>query len=153
MFAFENTEDFAIDKPAGTPCPHLSSDRRCNIHDSRAKLGFSGCIKFDCHGAGQRVTQDVFAGKSWQDDAALILPMLHAFEAMRRVVDMEDLLAAAGKLPLKINDQAELDTLNTSLSAYTPWTQETLAKVRSSDLPARIKTFVASLKNYLPNHK
>ena len=31
--AFARSSDFAIDKPAGVPCPHLADDHRCSIHD------------------------------------------------------------------------------------------------------------------------
>lgn len=152
MFAFENTEDFAVDKPAGTPCPHLSADRRCKIHDTRAEQGFGGCIKFDCHGAGQRVSQDVFGGRTWQDAPALTLPMLHAFETMRLVVDLEDLLVAANALPLKPDHAAKHADLEHALAAHTPWTQDSLAQLKASNLPDRIRAFAASLGEYV-THK
>ncbi len=59
--AFTRSADFAIDKPAGRPCPNLSADFRCGIHDRLRPAGFPGCAAFDCFGAGQRVTAE-FAG-------------------------------------------------------------------------------------------
>jgi hypothetical protein len=53
---FAASADFAIDKPAGTPCRHLRSDFRCEIHEHLRDSGFRGCAVFDCFGAGQRVT-------------------------------------------------------------------------------------------------
>ena len=55
--AFVASADFAIDKPAGRPCPKLSSDFSCSIHDSLREHGFPGCAVFDCFGAGQQVVQ------------------------------------------------------------------------------------------------
>jgi hypothetical protein len=55
--AFSRSADFAIDKPAGRPCPNLTPDHRCGIHDRLRPAGFPGCAAFDCFGAGQRVTQ------------------------------------------------------------------------------------------------
>ncbi len=52
---FTTSADFAIDKPAGTPCPNLGADHRCTIHDTLRPSGFVGCVAFDCYGAGQRV--------------------------------------------------------------------------------------------------
>jgi hypothetical protein len=52
--AFSASADFAIDKPAGRACPHLSTDSRCGIHDRLAERGFPGCVAYDCFGAGQR---------------------------------------------------------------------------------------------------
>jgi hypothetical protein len=54
--AFAASADFALDKPAGTPCPNLRDDFRCGIHAQLATAGFRGCTVYDCFGAGQRVT-------------------------------------------------------------------------------------------------
>jgi hypothetical protein len=58
--AFSRSADFAIDKPAGAPCPNLRGDARCGVHDRLVPLGFRGCVAFDCFGAGQRAVQVVF---------------------------------------------------------------------------------------------
>jgi hypothetical protein len=60
--AFAASADFAIDKPAGVPCPNLRSDDGCSVHDRLRPLGFPGCAVFDCFGAGQQVTQVTFGG-------------------------------------------------------------------------------------------
>jgi hypothetical protein len=60
--AFQRSSDFAIDKPAGTPCPHLGGGQRCGIHTELRGRGFPGCDVFDCFGAGQRVVQGTFGG-------------------------------------------------------------------------------------------
>jgi Pentapeptide repeats (8 copies) len=54
--AFVRSADFAIDKPAGQPCPNLRVDLGCGIHDRLRERGFPGCEVFDCFGAGQHVT-------------------------------------------------------------------------------------------------
>jgi Pentapeptide repeats (8 copies) len=56
--AFAASADFAISKPAGTPCPNLLADHRCGIHDSLRQRGFTGCTVYDCFGAGQRVARE-----------------------------------------------------------------------------------------------
>ncbi|TKJ18353.1 pentapeptide repeat-containing protein [Blastococcus sp. CCUG 61487] len=74
--AFAASADFAVDKPPGTPCRHLRDDFRCGIHDRLRSSGFPGCVVFDCFGAGQRVTQETFGGRSWREspELAAILP-------------------------------------------------------------------------------
>ncbi len=62
--AFAASRDFAIDKPAGQPCPNLAG-LRCSIHDRLRQRGFPGCAAYDCFGSGQRVTQ-AFAGRDWR---------------------------------------------------------------------------------------
>lgn len=54
--AFARSADFAIDKPAGVPCPHLDLGSRCTIHADLRARGFPGCVVFDCFGAGQATT-------------------------------------------------------------------------------------------------
>ena len=62
--AFAASADFALDKPAGTPCPKLGGDLGCGIHADLRERGFAGCAVFDCFGAGQQVVQDTFGGRT-----------------------------------------------------------------------------------------
>lgn len=61
--AFAASADFAIDKPAGTPCPNLRPDHGCGIHATLRERGFTGCTVYDCFGAGQQVVQVTFGGR------------------------------------------------------------------------------------------
>ncbi|MFI9600239.1 pentapeptide repeat-containing protein [Streptomyces sp. NPDC052043] len=63
---FAASADFALDKPAGKPCPNLRDDHRCGIHTRLRQQGFSGCTVYDCFGAGQKVSQVVFGGRDWR---------------------------------------------------------------------------------------
>jgi uncharacterized protein YjbI with pentapeptide repeats len=85
--AFAASADFAIDKPAGQPCPNLRADFRCGIHDRLRTQGFAGCTAYDCFGAGQRVTA-AFAGSNWRDPA--VAPGMFAAYAVAR--DLHELL-------------------------------------------------------------
>lgn len=69
MPAFARSSEFAIDKPAGRPCPNLAGSL-CSIHDALRPQGFAGCVVFDCLGAGQHVTQVVFGGRLSPEDGA-----------------------------------------------------------------------------------
>jgi hypothetical protein len=53
---FTKSADFALDKPAGEPCPNLGDDFRCTIHKDLRSKGFQGCTVYDCFGAGQAIT-------------------------------------------------------------------------------------------------
>lgn len=92
--AFVRSSDFAIDKPAGHPCPNLRADLRCGIHADLRDRGFVGCTVFDCLGAGQHVTQVVLGGLDWRtdDDTAEVVvevfPVVRAlFELLRYAVE------------------------------------------------------------------
>jgi uncharacterized protein YjbI with pentapeptide repeats len=86
---FARSADFAIDKPAGTPCPNLSDDFRCGIHSRLRTTGFVGCTVYDCFGAGQQVSQVTFGGSDWRDSAETAAEMHTVFPIMR---DLHELL-------------------------------------------------------------
>jgi hypothetical protein len=92
---FARSADFAIDKPAGTPCPELVDGFRCGIHDRLRPAGFAGCTAFDCFGAGQRVAQVVFGGRDWRQHPETAPAMFDAFTAMRTLHELLWYLRAA----------------------------------------------------------
>ncbi len=83
---FFRSADFAIDKPAGQPCPNLAADYRCRIHRDLKATGFDGCVSFDCFGAGQHVSQGTFGGISWREAEAEA--MFAAFDVMRQLHEL-----------------------------------------------------------------
>ena len=75
--AFRASADFAIDKPARTPCPNLRRDALCGIHSHLRQHGFPGCAVFDCFGAGQQTVQVTFGGSTRRhDDMLSVLEIL-----------------------------------------------------------------------------
>jgi hypothetical protein len=144
--AFDRSEAFAIDKPNGAPCPNLDACGRCAIYAERGRLGFSGCVDYDCLGAGQRVTAELFGGRSWQDEPALLAPMIRAFAIMRQVHELALLLREAGKADLSHEECRTLGQLERSLESKSGWTISRLAAFERSALPGRVRAFLASLR-------
>lgn len=141
--AFDRSPMFAIDKPAGEACPHLDSRGGCTIHDDRGDRGFPGCIQFDCLGAGQRVTQQVFAGRSWRADRSLIGPMSQAFSILLRAHDTLSLLAGAEQLDLSPGDRRILDALRIAI-------EEAGADAEAiAALQGQARDFLSSLRLYV----
>jgi uncharacterized protein YjbI with pentapeptide repeats len=97
--AFSASADFAIDKPAGHPCPHLQADFRCGIHTGLRERGFRGCAVYDCFGAGQQVSQVTFGGRDWRQDPLAATQMYAVFPVMRQLHELLWHLAAALALP------------------------------------------------------
>jgi uncharacterized protein YjbI with pentapeptide repeats len=97
--AFSASADFAIDKPAGHPCPHLQADFRCGIHTGLRDRGFRGCAVYDCFGAGQQVSQVTFGGRDWRQDPLAATQMYAVFPVMRQLHELLWHLAAALALP------------------------------------------------------
>lgn len=113
--SFDRSSLFAIDKAAGQPCPHLDGCGACGIHRRRAELGFRGCIEFDCLGAGQRVTQQIFKGRSWMEDRSLRAQMCQAFSTVLRAHECLLLLREAESLPLSSFDRRKLAELQMAI--------------------------------------
>ncbi|WTW97634.1 pentapeptide repeat-containing protein [Streptomycetaceae bacterium NBC_01309] len=85
---FAKSADFAADKPGGTPCGNLRADHTCGIHRDLRREGFSGCTVFDCFGAGQKVSQVTFAGRSWRGSPDVARPMFDVFPVMRQLHEL-----------------------------------------------------------------
>jgi hypothetical protein len=128
--AFDRSPLFAFDKPAGEPCANLSARGRCAIHAERTARGFAGCEAYDCLGAGQAVTQDLFGGMSWRDDPALLRPMMEAFVVMRSVQETRQLLGQAAELALPRATKAVLRDHARRLAPQTGWTWPDVASHR-----------------------
>lgn len=145
-FAFDRSEQFAVDKAAGEVCLHLTTCAACGIHAERARRGFSGCVRYDCLGAGQRVVQELFGGASWQDQPDLLQPMLRAFAVVRRAHEVLVLLEAAKRLPLARAERWELERLERSVQAMAlqartaPWNE---------GLTLRVQRFLQSLRRHV----
>lgn len=143
---FDRSDMFAFDKPGGEACRNLLPGHACRIHDSLEADGFSGCVRFDCHGAGQRVVQEVFGGRSWQDDPALIRPMSEAFRVMRHVHDLLVLLREADRLPLTATQRHELGALEAALSPEDGWDRAALSEFENGGVAGEVAAFLKGLR-------
>ncbi|MEU5598338.1 pentapeptide repeat-containing protein [Streptomyces sp. NPDC020298] len=106
---FARSADFALDKPAGQPCPNLRGDHRCGIHTRLRDKGFTGCTVYDCFGAGQKVSQVTFGGRDWRtgsrEDARR---MFDVFPVVRQLHELLWYLTEALGLPAARPVHAEL---------------------------------------------
>lgn len=96
---FAKSADFAVNKNAGTPCRNLGADYRCGIHPVLRERGYQGCTVFDCFGAGQKISQQTFGGRSWREDPDTARQMFEAFPVMRQLHELLWYLAEALELP------------------------------------------------------
>ena len=109
--AFTKSSDFAIDKPAGTPCPNLGTDHRCTIHDRLREEGFAGCTAYDCFGAGQRLAQETFGGRDWREYDEVAAPMLAALPVVRGLHEVLWYLLEAVQRPEAASLRADLEAV------------------------------------------
>lgn len=146
--AFDKSDLFGVDKPAGIPCQHLHLDDKCGIHDGLTDRGFSGCVSYDCLGAGQRVTQQVFGGKSWRDNPDLARPMFEAFRIMRKVQELLQLLETADMLPLTGDQQDARVDLVVELSPADGWDMAGLERFERLDINGDVQEFLQGLQEH-----
>ncbi|MFI6504057.1 pentapeptide repeat-containing protein [Nonomuraea typhae] len=85
---FARSADFALDKAAGRPCPNLSEDFRCGIHSRLRGEGFTGCTVYECFGAGQKVAQVTYGGRSWRQEPATAEEMFAVFPVVRQLHEL-----------------------------------------------------------------
>ncbi|PID36620.1 MAG: hypothetical protein CR993_04555 [Rhodobacterales bacterium] len=148
--AFDHGPSFAFDKAAGTPCPNLAPNFTCTIHETLAQQGFPGCTRYDCKGAGQRISTEVFPHENWRDTPSRKADILDAFATLRRVHEGLELIQTAEKLPLPADKRAELAKITAHYLPETPWTPESLARFDADHLPTRLATFLRSLAPLVP---
>jgi hypothetical protein len=117
--AFRASADFAIDKPARTPCPNLRRDALCGIHSHLREHGFGGCVVFDCFGAGQRTTQHTFGGRTWRESPELARAMFAVLPVMRQLHESLWYLAEAAVLPAAAPLAGEVRALRERMEALT----------------------------------
>lgn len=145
-FEFEVSDEFAISKPAEAACPNLDECGQCEVHDELEDLGFRGCAVFECYGAGQRVTQELFGGRTWQEDAALIQPMAGRFRQVRRLHELLMLLEASSSLSLPPIDEAQRIFLAERVDAMV--TEGASAK-SAEELGKDVHVFLRSLQRHV----
>lgn len=125
---FDAAQGFGFDKPAETPCQHLCADHRCGIHDDLIERGFSGCVAFDCLGAGQRLTAQAearFGSAQWRERPEVARWLMAAYPRMRRVQELLATLTLAATLPGSPEGLAELATeLEADAPDWSAWTPE-----------------------------
>jgi uncharacterized protein YjbI with pentapeptide repeats len=130
--------DFAIDKPAGHPCPNLLDDFRCGIHDQLRPRGFPGCTVFDCLGAGQKVAQVTFRGRDWRQAPEAAPLMFEVFGIMRGLHELlwhlDHALRLKAAAPLRDELRAGFD----ETEALTRLGPEELAKVDVNERRAAV---------------
>jgi hypothetical protein len=95
---FRVSHGFAFDKAAGEPCRHLDGAYRCSIHTQLREQGMGGCTAYECFGAGQQVTQILYAGASWRTQPDGGAEMFEVFAVVQRLHEMLVLLDQAWAL-------------------------------------------------------
>lgn len=150
--AFDRSAWFAFDKRADEACPELLESNRCRLHARLEPSGNSGCANYDCYGAGQRVTQELFPGVSWRRAPELRRAMTAAFLRLRDVQELRLLLHQAARLPLGETAQAESTRLLGLLEPAEGFTPAKLAELDVATLKSAVGGYLRALRPLVERH-
>ncbi|WTU23150.1 pentapeptide repeat-containing protein [Streptomyces sp. NBC_00073] len=139
---FAKSNDFAVNKAAGTPCTNLQQDFRCGIHTRLRDKGFQGCTVFDCFGAGQQVSQVTFGGRDWRAHPGTAGSMYEAFPVMRQLHELLFYVTEALTLTAAAPVHAELRRAQTETAQWTAAEADALATLDVGALRGRINTLL-----------
>jgi hypothetical protein len=108
---------------------------------------------YDCWGAGQRITQELFAGVSWQREPAMRSALFEAFRRLKRVHELRLLLHEAERLPLppeRIRERARFLAL---LEPPSGLSRQSLAALALPELETAIHAWLRGLSRELTEER
>jgi uncharacterized protein YjbI with pentapeptide repeats len=126
---YNASTDFALTKPAGTPCVNLATDDRCTIHAELRPRGFAGCVTYDCQGAGQKVSQVSLGGRHWRTDPKSARWMIVVFPVVRQLHEILAYLVEAAELPADDVLHAGIEGLSAEVDQLTNLPPEDLLRI------------------------
>lgn len=145
---FDRSESFAFDKPADVACRYLTASCSCSIHGQLRARGQAGCAAYDCYGAGQRITQQLFSGVSCHD-VETRAELLEAFRRLKRVHELCLLLHEAGRLGLSARRALEREQLLAELEPAHGLSRHGLATLELPELEANVHAWLRGLAREL----
>lgn len=139
---FAKSNDFAVNKAAGTPCKNLREDFRCGIHTRLRDKGFQGCTVFDCFGAGQQVSQTTFGGRDWRTHPDTATAMYEVFPVMRQLHELLFYITGALALPAAAPLHADLRSAQAETARWTTAEAGALTGLDVGALRGRVNTLL-----------
>ncbi|MBN6885856.1 pentapeptide repeat protein [Cytobacillus horneckiae] len=85
---YGKSADFPINKEGGEPYGNICNDNQCSIHNHLLKKGFKGCVSFECFGAGQHVSQQIYGGQDWRQNGGIAKQMFAVFPIIHQLNEM-----------------------------------------------------------------
>ncbi|WP_327132655.1 pentapeptide repeat-containing protein [Streptomyces sp. NBC_01343] len=139
---FAKSNDFAVNKAAGTPCKNLREDFRCGIHTRLRDEGFQGCTVFDCFGAGQQVSQVTFGGRDWRTHPGTAGAMYEVFPVLRQLHELLFYVTGALALPAAAPIHADLRRAQAETVRWTAADADALTALDVGALRGRVNTLL-----------
>ncbi|MGP4081503.1 pentapeptide repeat-containing protein [Pseudalkalibacillus sp. R45] len=139
---YGKSADFPFDKDSGTPCRNLCSNNLCSIHDQLRERGFQGCVSYDCFGAGQHVSQNIFGGKDWRGDHRHAEEMFAVFPLVQQLYEMLWYLIQALTLKETESFQASLQKVYDETVGLTEKHPEEILKIDVAEHRSKVNALL-----------
>ncbi|WP_309297283.1 pentapeptide repeat-containing protein [Lolliginicoccus levis] len=139
---FARSADFAVSKPAGTPCSNLRSDFLCGIHGELREKGYPGCTVFDCFGAGQKVSHVTFGGVDWREAPESASSMFEVLPVMRHLHELIWYVTAALDLASARTLHSDLRRWLADLDGLTRGSAESILELDINALRGEVNTLL-----------
>ena len=97
LYCFKS-DGFPQNKPIGKPCINLMDNFKCRIHNDLENKGMKGCIGYDCFGAGQYLTEDVYCGVTWKTQLERVKEICDLYMLIYRMFQLRFFLYESKKL-------------------------------------------------------
>lgn len=105
------SDGFPADKEGGKPCQNLQKDFRCRIHAQLSEKKMRGCLAYDCFGAGQKVTREIYPNGSWSEKPSVASEEFQVFVHIFQLHQIEWYLLEAMSVCEDPFMASELETL------------------------------------------
>ncbi|WP_444642500.1 pentapeptide repeat-containing protein [Caproiciproducens sp. R1] len=105
------TDGFPDDKDAGKPCRYLAPDFRCGIHADLKGRKMSGCLAYECLGAGQKTTQIYSSVGDWKTAPGQAEAIFQTFSVLFQLHQILWYLIEAASLTSDEKTAAAVDAL------------------------------------------
>jgi uncharacterized protein YjbI with pentapeptide repeats len=119
---YAKSSDFPFNKTSGDPCRNLQENFLCRIHHELRDKGFKGCTVYECFGAGQKVAQNTYKGKSWREYPDNMEEMFQVFPIMQQLHEILYYLNEAAQRTETKQIHKQLSTAIQEIDSYTKLT-------------------------------
>ncbi|WP_047834136.1 pentapeptide repeat-containing protein [Robinsoniella sp. RHS] len=148
---FSKSEGFPNDKPAGKPCTNLMSDFSCAVHKKLMQYNLKGCMAFDCLGAGQKVTSDIYGGVSWKQRPEAASEIFQVFLAVWQLHQMVWYLAEAAAVIPAEKLAEDIDALITEYKNMTALPPDQILQIDIEEYRTRVNLILKKAEELTAN--
>lgn len=141
---FSKIDGFPSDKGSGEKCEYMDKSYRCEVHEKLEERGYTGCMSFDCLGAGPMVVSLL---KDRDVSKKALVKLYEAFIVARQVYEVIWYLADA--FEKSDNDQLKKKISELTKNVYTQVTSDhdTISKIDINEVRDKAKPLLSEVSD------